>query len=117
MNKKVYLCDLDFTRIKTGYKNDGTPDFMVKGGVKATIVFNNTMSYDEFKKIRDNTYFYLTNEDYKSRIVKALEYIENNYLYTQDIDYDYDDNVVLSPPTDELERKELLNILRGKENE
>lgn len=103
MNKKVYLCDLDFTRIKTGYKNDGTPNFMVKGGVKANIVFNNTMSYDEFKKIRDNTYFYLTNEDYKSRIDKAVEYIEDNSTETHllksfDIDM-------------------LLDILKGEDNE
>ena len=55
--------------------------------------------------------------DLKARINKAIDYIENNDLYTQDIDYDYDDNMVLSPPTDELERKELLEILRGEDNE
>lgn len=49
------------------------------------------------------------------RITKAIEYIENNDLYTQDIDYDYDENMVLLPPSDELERQELLDILRGKD--
>lgn len=56
-------------------------------------------------------------EQLNKRINKAIEYIENNDLYTQDIDYDYDDNMVLSPPTDELERKKLLDILRGEDNE
>ena len=51
----------------------------------------------------------------KKQVDKAIDYIENNCLYTQDIDYDYDDNMILSPPTDELERKELLNILKGEE--
>lgn len=52
-----------------------------------------------------------------NRIDEAIEYIENNDLYTQDIDYDYDDNMVLSPPNDETERKDLLEILRGEDNE
>lgn len=54
-------------------------------------------------------------DELENKINKAIDYIENNDLYTQDIDYDYDDNMVLLPPTDELERKELLNILRGEE--
>ena len=57
------------------------------------------------------------NKELQDRIDKTIEYIENNDLYTQDIDYDYDDNMVLSPPTDELERKELLDILKGEDNE
>ena len=65
----------------------------------------------------ENDYLTNKNKDLQQRIDKAIEYIENNDLYTQDIDYDYDDNMVLSPPTDELESKKLLNILRGKDNE
>lgn len=56
-------------------------------------------------------------DELENKINKAIDYIENNDLYTQDYDYDYDDNMVLSPPTDELERKELLDILRGEDNE
>lgn len=72
---------------------------------------------DEHEKlIRENGYLRTERNKLKDRIDKAIEYIENNDLYTQDIDYDYDDNMVLSPPTDELERKELLKILRGENN-
>ncbi len=76
MNKKVYLCDLKWTKLLKGHNIDGTPDFLGKGGLKATIVFNDIIPYDEVEKIRDNNYFYLTNEDYKSRIDKAIELLE-----------------------------------------
>lgn len=58
-----------------------------------------------------------TINDLQNRIDEAIEYIENNDLYTQDIDYDYDDNMYLSPPNDETERKDLLEILRGNEDD
>lgn len=129
MNKKVYLCDIEALK-------EGTND---KYGVSATLVFNEGLTYKELEQVIDEKYFYLSNnnlqeeiEDLKAdygskaqverdilqnRIDEAIEYIENNDLYTQDIDYDYDDNMYLSPPDDETERKDLLEILRGEDNE
>lgn len=53
----------------------------------------------------------------KENIIKEVrEYIENNDLYEQDYDYDYEENLVVGPPTDETSRKILLEIL-DKENE
>ena len=51
-----------------------------------------------------------------SNIIKEVrEYIENNDLYEQDYDYDYEENLVVGPPSDETARKILLEIL-DKEN-
>ena len=48
----------------------------------------------------------------KENIIKEVrEYIENNYLYEQDYDYDYEENLVVGPPSDETARKILLGIL------
>ena len=44
-------------------------------------------------------------------INEAIEYIENNDLYEQDYDYDYEENLVVGPPSDETARKILLEIL------
>ena len=54
-------------------------------------------------------------EDYKLRVDKAIEYIENNDLYEQDYDYDYEENMVEYPPSDEQAKKDLLEILKGSE--
>ena len=52
----------------------------------------------------------------KENIIKEVrEYIENNDLYEQDYDYDYEENLVVGPPSDETARKILLGIL-DKEN-
>ena len=52
----------------------------------------------------------------KENIIKEVrEYIENNDLYEQDYDYDYEENLVVGPPSDETARKILLEIL-DKEN-
>ena len=52
----------------------------------------------------------------KEKIIKEVrEYIENNDLYEQDYDYDYEENLVVGPPSDETARKILLGIL-DKEN-
>lgn len=53
--------------------------------------------------------------DYKSRIEKAVEYIENNNLYDEILDYDYEENPYVSYTTDEYVKDKLLNILNGKE--
>ena len=50
-------------------------------------------------------------------INEAIEYIENNSLYEQDYDYDYEENLVEYPPSDEQAKKELLEILKGDKNE
>ena len=54
-------------------------------------------------------------EDYKSRIEKAVEYIKNNNLYDEILDYDYEENPYVSYTTDEYVKDNLLNILNGKE--
>lgn len=48
-------------------------------------------------------------------IKEVREYIENNSLYEQDYDYDYEENLYEYPPNDEQARKDILEIL-DKEN-
>ena len=50
-----------------------------------------------------------------SIIKEVREYIENNSLYEQDYDYDYEENLTEYPPSDEQARKDILSIL-DKEN-
>ena len=53
----------------------------------------------------------------KENIIKEVrEYIENNDLYEQDYDYDYEENLVVGPPSDETARKILLGILDKEVN-
>ena len=51
------------------------------------------------------------------KIDKAIEYIEHNDLYYQDVDYDYEENMELLPPSDEIAKRDLLEILKGEDNE
>lgn len=51
----------------------------------------------------------------EERIDNAIEYVNNNSLYEQDYDYDYEENLVEYPPSDELARKHLLEILKGND--
>ena len=53
------------------------------------------------------------NKKYKEVIDKAIEYIENNSLYEEEYDYDYEENSYLSGIDDETAKKDLLKILRG----
>lgn len=46
-----------------------------------------------------------------SIIKEVREYIENNSLYEQDYDYDYEENMVEYPPSDEQAKKDILKIL------
>ena len=55
-------------------------------------------------------------DDLQQRIDKAIEYVSNNSLYEQDYDYDYEENLVEYPPSDEQTRKILLDILKGGSN-
>ena len=50
-----------------------------------------------------------------SIIKEVREYIENNSLYEQDYDYDYEENLVEYPPSDEQAKKDILEI-SDKEN-
>lgn len=101
----------------------GTPEITSEIKLTYKKYDENETYIQSLKHIRDNLNKMIDNEydreniKLQSIINRAIDYIENNDLYTQDIDYDYDDNMVLSPPTDELERKELLNILRGEDEE
>ena len=50
-------------------------------------------------------------ERLQSIIKEVREYIENNSLYYQEEEYDYEDNLVLGEPDDSDAKKELLEIL------
>ena len=65
---KVYLCNLDWTKIKDSQK----------GGVKTDIVFDKTMEYEEFSKLIKNTYFYLVDDDVLKQLEKIKFYIEQS---------------------------------------
>ena len=68
------------------------------------------------EQIRDNETRLIKELIQKENIIKEVrEYIENNDLYEQDYDYDYEENLVVGPPSDETVRKILLEIL-DKEN-
>ena len=61
--------------------------------------------------------FYWERKELREIIDKAIEYVENNSLYEQDYDYDYEENLIEYPPNDEKATKELLDILRGEDKE
>lgn len=51
----------------------------------------------------------------QQKINKAIEYIENNPLYEEEYDYDYEENSYLSGVSDEIAKKDILNILKEVE--
>lgn len=53
----------------------------------------------------------------EQRINKAIEYIENNLLYEEIYDYDLEDIQELKSVSDEKATNELLDILKGGNNE
>ena len=53
----------------------------------------------------------------QQRIDEAIEYIENHSLYEEEYDYDYEENIYLSGINDETTKKDLLEILKGSEND
>ena len=55
-------------------------------------------------------------KELQERINKAIEYVENNPLYEEEYDYDYEENSYLSGVHDEIATKDLLKILRGEIN-
>lgn len=56
-------------------------------------------------------------DELSDRIQKAIEYIENNRLYKEEIDYDYEENPIYVGCNDIKAREELLDILKGGKNE
>ena len=72
----------------------------------------NNMSYQE-----EMTRTWKIADDYKSRIEKAVEYINNNLLYSEDFDYDEEDNLVWQGARCDTESEDLLNILNGRSDE
>ena len=63
----------------------------------------------------ENEYLHKEIERLNNIIKEVREYIENNSLYYQEYDYDYEENLVLGEPDDRVAKKELLEIL-DKEN-
>ena len=66
---------------------------------------------EEAKRIIQKYLEYIDERD--ERIDKAIEYIENNSLYEEEYDYDYEENSYLSGIDDETAKKDLLKILKG----
>jgi hypothetical protein len=56
-------------------------------------------------------------ERLNNRINKAIEYIENNSLYEEEYDYDYEENMHLVGTSDEVAKNDLLSILKGNGEE
>ena len=84
---------------------------------KETIAENMKL-IQENHKLKEEFYLMRTNaSQLAKRIDKAIEYIENNDLYEQDEDYDYEENLVLGVPDDSEPRKILLEILKGSDKE
>lgn len=56
MNKKVYLSNLEWVNTHNNM-----------GGVKADIVFKDSMTYDEYKELHDKTYCVLTDTNLEEK--------------------------------------------------
>lgn len=56
-------------------------------------------------------------KDYKTKVDKAIEYIQNNTLYSEDYDYDDEDNLQFQGAYDYKAREDLLEILKGSDKE
>ena len=92
------------------------------------ILLNDLQDIDKFTGFKDGAFKYelgkyqanlLVNciKKQKEVIDKAIEYLENNSLYEEEYDYDYEENSYLSGIDDETAKKDLLKILRGETNE
>ena len=81
---------------------------------------NYERTYNENRALRQKQYITDTDLIYEnyilSRVInKAIEYIENNSLYEEEYDYDYEENSYLSGIDDETAKKDLLEILREED--
>ena len=103
MNKKVYLSDPEWTK---------THDNL--GGVKADIVFDNPMEYEEYDKefndMENGRYYYLTDKDYKSIVDKLKEIVKNKKSIDVEASMEY---LLL----DDKDLDEFEYILYGEEEE
>lgn len=80
---------------------------------------NYERTYNENRALREKPYITDTDLIYENYILsrainKAINYIENNSLYKEEYDYDYEENSYLSGIDDETAKKDLLKILRGE---
>lgn len=77
---------------------------------------NQNQSYQEcINYLEDRTHYYEDKTfELQDRIDKAIEYINNNSLYEEEYDYDYEENIYLSGINDTQVRNDLLNILKGE---
>lgn len=87
------------------------------GEVAGVNVYLSPEQYKEYKGTLNKQIEELQQQlQQKENIIKEVrEYIENNSLYEQDYDYDYEENLTEYPPSDEQARKDILSIL-DKEN-
>ena len=95
--------------IEEPFDGDGNNIYYINGGRCSGIV---DRTVNELVKYANN----LQKQKYKEVIDKAKEYIENNPLYEEEYDYDYEENSYLSGIDDETAKKDLLKILRGEIN-
>ncbi len=69
-------------------------------------------SYKTIKQLSEENSKLQNQLQQKENIIKEVrEYIENNSLYEQDYDYDYEENLDEYPPSDEQAKKDILAIL------
>lgn len=81
---------------------------------------NYERTYNENRALREKQYITDTDLIYENYILsrainKAIEYLENNSLYEEEYDYDYEENSYLSSIDDETAKKDLLEILREED--
>ena len=81
---------------------------------------NYERTYNENRALREKQYITDTDLIYENYILsrainKAIEYLENNSLYEEEYDYDYEENSYLSGIDDETAKKDLLEILREED--
>ena len=117
----VLMYGIPYLRYREFDTFENCSKFLVNKGIVNYSIFKKLEDDEEVEMIyRDNDIRYLENlvKDYDSKlqqkenIIKEVrEYIENNDLYEQDYDYDYEENLVVGPPSDETARKILLGIL------
>ena len=84
------------------------------------------MNREEVEKERIELCNFLLNESRRlekvntklqDRIDKAIEYIENNSLYKEEVDYDYEETPIYVGCNDIKAKEDLLDILKGNNNE
>lgn len=67
------------------------------------------IDYAEYEQLQQE------NQQLHNKIDKAIEYIENNSLYYEDYDYDYEENPYLAGIDDCYAKRDLLEILKDSD--